>query len=187
MVSEAVARVSLVACSAATDRVSTLHALGATGNLTFDIRLVGRMALGAALGYVVGWEREFRGSNAGERTFALVALGSAAFTVVGVENFPATAEKVLAGVVTGVGFLGAGMILKQEHGGVYGLTTAAAIWASSALGIIAGVGEPLIAVLAALLTLLILELRHLPGGHYIDAGTARRAWQGRHGGEKPTE
>jgi len=166
------------------------HILAAAGNFGFDLQLVGRMALGALLGYLVGWEREFRGSTAGDRTFALVALGAAAFTVVGVENFPATAEKVLAGVVTGVGFLGAGMIMKQDGGAIYGLTTAAAIWASSSLGIIAGVGEPLIAVLATGLTLLLLELEYLPGGHYLDAGGARRAWLRRKGlrsaGSPPT-
>jgi putative Mg2+ transporter-C (MgtC) family protein len=153
------------------------HFLAAIGNLGFDMRLIGRMALGAALGYVVGWKRQFRGSTAGERTFALVALGAAAFTVVGVEDFPATAENVLAGIVTGVGFLGAGMIMRQEGGGgILGLTTAAAIWTSSALGILAGVGEPLIATLATVLTLLLLELEHMPGGRYLDAGRARRAW-----------
>lgn len=159
----------------------TLHLLAATADLGGDLRLVGRMALGAALGYAVGWERQFRGSTAGERTFALVALGSAAFTVIGVEDFPATAEKVLAGIVTGVGFLGAGMIMRDEAGAVHGLTTAAAIWACSALGIIAGAGEAVIASLASVLILLLLELQHVPGGSVLDAGRARQAWLRRHG------
>lgn len=126
-----------------------------------DLALIGRILLGTFLGFVVGWEREHRGSLAGDRTFALVALGATAFTAVGVENFPASAEKVMAGVVTGVGFLGAGMIVK-DGGGVRGLTTAAAMWAVAALGMLAGVGELLIAALAAALTVLVLELDAIP-------------------------
>lgn len=124
------------------------------------------------LAFPVGWEREFRGSEAGDRTFMLVSLGAAAFTAVGVENFPATAEKIMAGVVTGVGFLGGGMILK-DGGNVRGLTTAAAIWAASAVGMLAGIGELLIAGLVTLLVILILELQFLPVMGRLDA----RRWR----------
>ena len=103
----------------------------------FDLALLVRIGVAVALAFPIGWEREFRGSEAGDRTFMLVSLGAAAFTAVGVENFPATAEKIMAGVVTGVGFLGGGMILK-DGGDVRGLTTAAAIWATSAVGMLAG-------------------------------------------------
>ena len=101
--------------------------------------LIGRVALGAFLGYVIGFEREFRGKPAGERTFGLLALGAAAVTAVGVLFFPASAEKVIAGVITGVGFLGAGLIFRErddEQGAaqVLGLTTAASSWAAAALG-----------------------------------------------------
>ena len=71
-----------------------------------DIVFVARMSLAAFLAFLVGWERESRGSAAGDRTHAMVALGAAAFTSIGIESFPATAEKLIAGVVTGVGFLG---------------------------------------------------------------------------------
>lgn len=111
-----------------------------------DLILLGRVGLGALLGYVVGFEREFRGSEAGDRTFALIAMGAAAFTAIGVESFPATAEKILAGVVTGVGFLGGGLIMKGDGGAVRGLTTAAAIWATASVGIVAGAGEVLLAI-----------------------------------------
>jgi putative Mg2+ transporter-C (MgtC) family protein len=118
--------------------------------------------LGAILGFVIGWEREHRGSWAGDRTFALVALGAAAFTALGVENFPATAEKVIAGVVTGIGFLGAGVIIRGSNATVRGLTTAASLWGTAAIGILAGAGELLIAVATAGLVLVVLESPNLP-------------------------
>jgi putative Mg2+ transporter-C (MgtC) family protein len=76
--------------------------------------LIGRIALGAALGYAIGFEREYRGKPAGERTFSLLALGAAAVTGLGVLFFPLSAEKVIAGVITGVGFLGAGLIFRER-------------------------------------------------------------------------
>ena len=85
----------------------------AGGTTRFDLALLVRIGVAVALAFPIGWEREFRGSEAGDRTFMLVSLGAAAFTAVGVENFPATAEKVMAGVVTGVGFLGGGMICQS--------------------------------------------------------------------------
>lgn len=127
-----------------------------------DVMLLGRLLLAAVVGFAIGAERERRGSRAGDRTFALVALGAAGFTAVGVENFPATAEKVIAGVVTGVGFLGAGMIMKADGGQVLGLTTAASLWATSAAGIYAGAGEPVLAVGLAALVVLVLESPKLP-------------------------
>ncbi|MDQ1462930.1 MAG: putative Mg2+ transporter-C (MgtC) family protein [Actinomycetota bacterium] len=127
-----------------------------------EFMLVARVVLGALLGYIIGWEREYRGSAAGDRTFSLVALGATAFTALGVENFPATAEKLIAGVVTGVGFLGAGLILKGNGGQVVGLTTAASLWAVAALGVVAGAGEYVMALCPTALVVLILESHNLP-------------------------
>jgi putative Mg2+ transporter-C (MgtC) family protein len=129
--------------------------------MKFDLVLLTRIFVGSLLGYAIGWEREARGSAAGDRTFGLVSLGSAAFTAAGVEHFPATAEKVMAGIVTGVGFLGAGMIFRDGDT-MRGLTSAAALWAVAAVGMLAGIGEFLIAVLITALILLILEARYLP-------------------------
>lgn len=124
----------------------TLAAPPASNSMTrFDLTLLVRIGIAAALAFIVGWEREFRGSEAGDRTFTLVSIGAAAFTAVGVENFPVTAEKVMAGVVTGVGFLGGGMILR-DGGNIRGLTTAAALWATAAIGMLAGVGEMVVSV-----------------------------------------
>ena len=94
--------------------------------------IVGRIAFAAFLGYLVGLDRAFRGKDAGDRTFALVALGAAAFVAMGVEMFPFSADRIVQGVATGVGFLGAGIIFRAS-GGVKGLTTAAALWAAAAL------------------------------------------------------
>lgn len=138
-----------------------------------DGAILGRIALAALLGYVIGWEREYRGSAAGDRTFALVALGSAAFTGLGAEHFPASAEKVIAGVVTGIGFLGAGLIFGRDGGGVHGLTTAASLWATAAVGVLLGAGEYFVGVAACAVLLFVLELEKLPGMKRFDADSVR--------------
>ncbi len=97
-----------------------------------ELELVGRLALATLFGFLIGLEREFAGQPAGERTHALAALGSATFALVSLIAFPGSdSARVAAGVVTGLGFLGAGMILKQGDEKVYGLTTAAGILLNS--------------------------------------------------------
>lgn len=159
-------------------KLTIITAFAATGEvggtIKFDFGLIVRIGVAVVLAFFIGWEREFRGSEAGDRTFMLVSLGAAAFTAVGVENFPATAEKVMAGVVTGVGFLGGGMILK-DGSNIRGLTTAAAIWATAAVGMLAGVGELLVASLVTGMVILILEFEFLPGIGRLDA----RRWRER--------
>jgi putative Mg2+ transporter-C (MgtC) family protein len=83
--------------------------VGATARLSRSLSL----GPGSLLGCVIVWEGEVRGSATGDRTFGVVSTGAAAFTAAGVEHFPGTAEKVMAGFVTGVGFLGAGMIFRD--------------------------------------------------------------------------
>ncbi len=169
----AVTQLAVIALTLGLTTGGAFAAAGDAGGTTrFDLALLVRIAVAVALAFPIGWEREFRGSEAGDRTFMLVSLGAAAFTAVGVENFPATAEKIMAGVVTGVGFLGGGMILK-DGGNVRGLTTAAAIWATSAVGMLAGIGELLIAGLVTVLVILILELQFLPLIGRLDA----RRWR----------
>jgi putative Mg2+ transporter-C (MgtC) family protein len=145
--------------------------------VTTELTLIGRMALGAFLGYLIGFEREYRGKSAGERTFGLLALGAAAVTGVGVLFFPISAEKVIAGVITGVGFLGAGLIFRERQGGqgqVLGLTTAASSWAAAAIGILSGAGAYLAAVAGCVLVLIILEVNRLPLYRKLDPSKIRR-------------
>lgn len=144
-------------------------------DLTSEFTLLGRTALGALLGYLIGFEREYRGKPAGERTFGLLALGAAAVTGIGVMAFPVSAEKVIAGVITGVGFLGAGLIFRErEKGQLLGLTTAASSWAAAAVGILSGAGAYLAAVGSCVLVLMLLEVHLLPLYRRIDPTKARR-------------
>src|SRR5919204_427256 len=98
-----------------------------------QLTILGRSALAAALGIVIGLERETRGKAAGERTFALLSLGSAAFVSIGGFLFPTSADRIVQGIAAGVGFLGGGVIFRREAG-VQGLTTAASAWAAAAIG-----------------------------------------------------
>ena len=125
-----------------------------------DIVLVARIGLAAALGYAIGFEREARGKAAGQRTFALVALGAAAFTGYAVQHLP-DAGRVIQGVITGIGFLGAGLIFRAEGGSVQGLTTAASAWAIAAIGVLAGSGAYWPALITTVLVLAILELNYV--------------------------
>lgn len=128
-----------------------------------QLTLLGRAALAALLGFVIGLEREYRGKSAGDRTFALLAFGSAAIVAVGAEVLGTDGtSRVIQGVVTGVGFIGGGLIFRGEGGGVRGLTTAAGAWAATGIGVITGVGAYLAAALAAALVVVILELDTLP-------------------------
>jgi putative Mg2+ transporter-C (MgtC) family protein len=114
-----------------------------------ELAVFGKILLAALLGFVVGLERELMGSPAGDRTFSLVALGSALFTVLSIEAFGGSGDatgRVAANVVTGVGFLGGGMILK-EGGTVRGLTTAAGIWSTAAVGMSVAADRYLLAIL----------------------------------------
>ncbi len=126
---------------------------------TSEWELVGRLILAAFLGFLIGLERELRGQAAGERTHALVALGAAAFALISSMAFPgADAARVAAGVVTGIGFLGAGMILKREGEKIEGLTTAAGVWAVGSIGLAIGAGMYILGTVTAALVGLILAL-----------------------------
>jgi putative Mg2+ transporter-C (MgtC) family protein len=127
-----------------------------------DAAIAGRFALAALLGFAVGLEREFRGKAAGLRTFALIALGSAALTGIGIAHFPESGDRVIQGIVAGIGFLGAGIIFQREEGVVEGLTTAASVWAVAAIGVLAGASAYISALVGTLLCLLILELDRIP-------------------------
>lgn len=124
-------------------------------------QLVLRMLLAAFLGGLLGLEREVRGKSAGIRTHMLVALGSAMFVLVPLQMGmnEEGLSRVIQGLLAGVGFLCAGSILKSEGDDqIYGLTTAAGLWMTAAIGVAAGIGREATAVLSTLLTLGILAL-----------------------------
>ena len=117
-----------------------------------------RLVMAVLLGSVVGYERERQGKPAGLRTHAMVALGAALFTVVSLYGFGESADtsRVAAMIVSGIGFLGAGAIL-HERGGVQGLTTAASLWVTAAIGIAVGVGMMLMSLATAALVFAVLR------------------------------
>jgi putative Mg2+ transporter-C (MgtC) family protein len=120
-----------------------------------------RLVLAAGFGALIGWEREARDKPAGVRTFSIVALGSALFSLVGVLTFGINdaGARIPAQVVTGIGFIGAGTIL-HHRGNVVGLTTAAGIWGAAAVGMGFGFG---LYILSAGSTVIMLALLRIIG------------------------
>jgi putative Mg2+ transporter-C (MgtC) family protein len=129
-----------------------------------ELDMVIRLVVAAFLGAVIGYERAQAKKPAGIRTHLLVCMGAALFTVISIYAFsgPADPSRVAAGVVVGVGFLGAGTILRQERG-VAGLTTAATIWAVAAIGVAIGAGLYVVGAVAAVI--IPVALRFLPHHH----------------------
>jgi len=126
--------------------------------------MVIRLVIAAFLGAVIGYERARAKKPAGIRTHLMVCMGAALFTVISIWGFAGNADpsRIAAGVVVGVGFLGAGTILRQERG-VAGLTTAATIWAVAAIGVAIGTGLYVVGAVAA--GIVPLALRFLPHHH----------------------
>lgn len=146
-----------------------------------DWYLIGRVALALGLGYAIGWERALRGHAAGDRTFALLAMGAAGFATVVVESGNTDAvSRAVQGVAAGVGFIGAAVTWRRDEAranaatpdaattaanakaATRGLTTAAAVWAVVAIGLLCGTGKLLLASAMAGMVLVLLELRFTP-------------------------
>lgn len=123
-------------------------------------RIAVRLSLAALLGFVLGFEREQQGKAAGVRTHMLVAIGSALFVLVPQQTgiVPADMSRVIQGLIAGVGFLCAGTIIKhgRDEQQVQGLTTAAGLWMTAAIGMACGLGRESTAVVSTLLALLVL-------------------------------
>jgi putative Mg2+ transporter-C (MgtC) family protein len=130
-------------------------------------RLLVRLLVAGFMGAIIGYDRERNASPAGFRTHILVALGAALFVIAPAQaGFSADdISRVVQGIVAGIGFLGAGAILKQDASlTVRGLTTAASIWLTAAIGIAAGLGQLLTAIIATAFGLVVLGVVHKPGG-----------------------
>lgn len=122
-------------------------------------KVVLRLCIASLLGGLIGYERELRGKSAGLRTHMLVAMGAALFILVPQQAGASAADvsRILQGLIAGVGFLGAGAIMiGQQKENETGLTTAATVWISAAIGITAGIGSEMTAVLSTVLTIVIL-------------------------------
>jgi putative Mg2+ transporter-C (MgtC) family protein len=119
--------------------------------------LAWRLLLAVGLGAAVGLEREYHQKPAGLRTNILIALGSALFTILSISmgHDSGTADRIAAQIVTGIGFLGGGAILRSGNT-VHGMTTAATIWVNAAIGVAAGMGQYALATATAVLTLVVL-------------------------------
>jgi putative Mg2+ transporter-C (MgtC) family protein len=127
----------------------------------------GHLAVAAALTYLLGFERDLRGAAAGDRVFGLVGLGAGVVGIIAAHGAP----NVLAGAITGIGFIGGGLVLHEALGRqqvVRGITTAGAIFAATAIGAAAGQGRLLVAGVATALSLFILEIRHIKVLNMLD-------------------
>jgi putative Mg2+ transporter-C (MgtC) family protein len=125
------------------------------------VRIVVRLLVAVVLGGVIGYERESIGAPAGLRTHMLVSLGAALFVLIPLQAGMRFEDlsRVLQGITAGIGFLGAGAILKQtDRNDVRGLTTAASIWLTAALGVAAGMGREATALLSTVFALVILAI-----------------------------
>jgi putative Mg2+ transporter-C (MgtC) family protein len=127
-----------------------------------------RLLLAAGLGAAIGVERELRRKPAGLRTNMLIAVGAALFTTISIRLGTAggTPDRIAAQIVTGIGFLGAGAILRSGES-VHGMTTAATIWVNAAVGMAAGAGEYTMASVATAITLVVLTALE-PVENYFD-------------------
>lgn len=141
-------------------------------DLAFQADLAVRLIVAAAFGAAVGFERELHGHPAGMRTHLLVSLGSALFTVLSAYGFdpaqsgPIDPTRIAAQIVSGIGFLGAGAILKDGLS-IRGLTTAASLWATAAIGLAAGAGQPLLGLAGTAIVLFSLwPLNRIAEGMY---------------------
>ncbi len=134
-----------------------------------QLEILGRLVMAAGLGGLIGLERELRGYPAGIRTMALITMGAMLFT--DVSQLLGGDDRIAAGIVTGIGFLGAGVIFREGYT-VRGITTAATIWASAAIGMAIGRELYLVAGLGTLIIFVVLEAR--PFTRRVDDAIRRR-------------
>jgi putative Mg2+ transporter-C (MgtC) family protein len=120
--------------------------------------LIKRMLLAATIGGLLGAERELRRKPAGFRTNILIGLGCAIFTIISISISSTSPDRIASNIVTGVGFLGAGAIMREQSGGVHGITTAATAWVNAALGTAAGAGQYTLAMIGGAITLSVLAV-----------------------------
>jgi putative Mg2+ transporter-C (MgtC) family protein len=132
-----------------------------TLSLQADLIVMLRVLVAFFLGAIIGWERERDGISAGIRTYGAISLGACVFGVVSISIMNADPSRIAAQVATGIGFLCGGVIFRQGDY-VVGLTTAATLWATSAVGLAISFGMYVIGVMTAILIFILLYLPRLP-------------------------
>ncbi|HSW94385.1 MAG TPA: MgtC/SapB family protein [Gammaproteobacteria bacterium] len=126
-----------------------------------DLEIFARIVTAFLMGALIGWERERHGISAGIRTYGAISLGACVFGVLSISLANSDPSRIAAQIVTGIGFLGGGVIFRQGDY-VSGLTTAATLWATAAVGLAVSFGLYLISFLTAILLYLLLYLPRLP-------------------------
>lgn len=123
--------------------------------------MIVKLLLAVLLGAIIGYEREIKHRPAGLRTHMLVSLGSALFTILSLNAFPGSdPARVAAGILIGIGFIGAGTVLQMKEK-VIGLTTAASLWVTAAIGMASGAGFYLGAIVTAIVVFATLHLKEI--------------------------
>lgn len=131
-------------------------------DVKIELVIAGKLFIALFCGAIIGLERERHGNAAGIRTYAAVALGAALYTLIGIHSSDVTAgARIVANIVTGIGFLGAGIIYKDSNKGItHGLTTASSVWATAAVGVAVAYSMFIIAAAATIAIYTLLSLHH---------------------------
>lgn len=130
-----------------------------------EAEILAKLILSAVLGLVIGLERQLHSKPAGMRTLSIVAVGATLFTIVSI-SFVSDQARVVAGIVTGIGFLGAGAIFRDKR--IRGLTTAAELWIIAAIGVAVGLGMYFLATATTILVLIVVV-----GGRFFERKTEK--------------
>ncbi|MBI1780851.1 MAG: MgtC/SapB family protein [Sphingobacteriales bacterium] len=133
-------------------------------DISTEFTLLPRLLIATVLGGIIGYEREIHGKAAGIRTYAAVSLGAAMFTIINA-HVPNLSDhtRIVSNIVTGIGFLGAGIIFRDAGNAlITGLTTAATLWATAAVGVAAGFGMYVISIFSTVILFLLLFLNNAP-------------------------
>jgi|SRR5690349_13159927 putative Mg2+ transporter-C (MgtC) family protein len=140
-----------------------------------------RLLIAAGLSAALGFEREYHQKPAGLRTNMLIGIGSALFTILSIgfaEGGQGTTDRIAAQIATGIGFLGAGAIMRDRHS-IHGLTTAATIWVNAAIGMAVGAGANALAITATVVSLIVLAVLE-PIETFFERWAHRRGVRPRH-------
>src|ERR1041385_7465094 len=135
-------------------------------NINLDMEIAVRLLISFAVGTAIGLEREYRSKAAGLRTMIMICLGSTIFTEISINIGGGSPDRIAANIVTGIGFLGGGVIFKDGLT-VTGITTATTIWISAALGMAVGAGEYFVAIVGSGVVLIVLTIME-KAQHWIE-------------------